>query len=32
MSMLSGIAQAARDGVDRTELEHVARIALGAWP
>ncbi|MEU6412379.1 TetR/AcrR family transcriptional regulator [Microbispora sp. NPDC046933] len=32
MSMLSGIAQAARDGVHRTELERVTRIALGAWP
>jgi len=32
MSMLSGIAQAARDGVPRTELERVARIALNAWP
>jgi AcrR family transcriptional regulator len=32
MSMLSGIAQAARDGVPRDELERVARIALTAWP
>lgn len=32
MSTLSGIAQAARDGVRRTELEHVTRIALNAWP
>ncbi|GLY84084.1 TetR/AcrR family transcriptional regulator [Actinoallomurus iriomotensis] len=32
MSTLSGIAQAARDGVRRTELEHAARIALNAWP
>jgi AcrR family transcriptional regulator len=32
MSMLGGIAQAARDGVRRTELEHVTRIALDAWP
>lgn len=31
MSMLSGIAQAARDGVRRTELENITRIALGAW-
>lgn len=32
MSMLSGIAQAARDGVPRAELERVAKIALAAWP
>lgn len=32
MSMLNGIAHAARDGVRRSELERVTRIALGAWP
>ncbi|MBX6169657.1 MAG: TetR/AcrR family transcriptional regulator [Thermobispora bispora] len=32
MAMLSGLAQAARDGVPRTELERVARVALRAWP
>jgi AcrR family transcriptional regulator len=32
MSTLSGIAQAARDGVPRSELEQVTKIALAAWP
>lgn len=32
MSTLSGIAQAARDGVTRAELARVTRIALRAWP
>ncbi|MEV5412194.1 TetR/AcrR family transcriptional regulator [Thermopolyspora sp. NPDC052614] len=32
MSVLSGMAQAARDGVPRAELERVTKIALAAWP
>jgi AcrR family transcriptional regulator len=32
MSALTGLAQAARDGVPRSELERVTKIALGAWP
>jgi AcrR family transcriptional regulator len=32
MAVLSGIAQAARDGARQTELEQVTRIALDAWP
>jgi AcrR family transcriptional regulator len=32
MALLSGVAQAARDGVDRAELEHATRLALNAWP
>lgn len=32
MTALRGIAQGARDGVPRTELDRVAEIALRAWP
>jgi AcrR family transcriptional regulator len=32
MSVLNGIAQAARDGVRRAELEQVGELALKAWP
>ncbi|BCJ36570.1 TetR family transcriptional regulator [Actinocatenispora thailandica] len=32
MTTLSGIAQAARDGVGRPQLERVAALALRAWP
>lgn len=32
MSTLSGIAQAARDGIPRARLDQVAAIALRAWP
>lgn len=32
MSVLNGIAQAARDGVPRAELERVTKVALAAWP
>lgn len=32
LTTLNGIAQAARDGVGRTQLERVAALALRAWP
>lgn len=32
MSMLSGMAQSARDGVPRAELKRVAHVAIEAWP
>ena len=32
MSVLTGIAQAARDGASRAELRRVAQIALRSWP
>lgn len=32
MAMLTGIAQAARDAVPRSQLEQMARLALRAWP
>ncbi|WP_433345998.1 TetR/AcrR family transcriptional regulator [Microtetraspora malaysiensis] len=32
MSTLTGLAQAARDGVTRAELDRVAEIAIRAWP
>lgn len=31
-SVLTGLAQAARDGATRSELRRAARIALSAWP
>jgi AcrR family transcriptional regulator len=32
MAILTGIAEGARDGVSRSELDQVAQVALRAWP
>jgi hypothetical protein len=32
LTMLNGLAQAARDGVPRAQLDRVGALALHAWP
>ena len=32
MATLQGMSTQARDGASRTDLEHIATMALGAWP